>query len=181
MPLVASFQACAASCIFVPSLKAIYAHTTTHLHTDSGWTGRLVRRSSPGAGYVDALDPHLVRKFSHFLHEGRQHLGALFNLVAYYVLALPIGITLAFHPRTHLGLEGLWIGLSFSLFLLPPHVFTYPLRSDHLDSLLIRSSHCFIYRRTGRICRRMVWHGLGERNSERYRTQRGRSEEACIL
>lgn len=43
-------------------------------------------------------------------HLGRQHLGALFNLVAYYVLALPLGITLAFHPRTHLGLQGLWIG-----------------------------------------------------------------------
>lgn len=44
--------------------------------------------------------------------EGRQHLGALFNMVAYYVLALPMGITLAFHSRTHLGLQGLWIGLS---------------------------------------------------------------------
>lgn len=42
--------------------------------------------------------------------EGRQHLGAFFNIVAYYVLALPMGITLAFHPKTHLGLEGLWIG-----------------------------------------------------------------------
>jgi MATE family multidrug resistance protein len=41
---------------------------------------------------------------------GRQHLGAIFNLVAYYVLALPMGITLAFHPLTHLGLQGLWIG-----------------------------------------------------------------------
>ncbi|KAI0923316.1 hypothetical protein AcV5_007385 [Taiwanofungus camphoratus] len=42
--------------------------------------------------------------------QGRQHLGAVFNLIAYYVLALPMGITLAFHPRTHLGLQGLWIG-----------------------------------------------------------------------
>lgn len=42
---------------------------------------------------------------------GRQHLGALFNLVAYYVLALPLGITLAFHPKTHMGLQGLWIGM----------------------------------------------------------------------
>lgn len=41
---------------------------------------------------------------------GRQHLGALFNVVAYYVLALPFGITLAFHPRLHMGLEGLWTG-----------------------------------------------------------------------
>lgn len=46
------------------------------------------------------------------IEKGRQHLGALFNLVAYYVLALPLGITLAFHPATHLGLSGLWIGVS---------------------------------------------------------------------
>ncbi|KAJ7065323.1 MATE efflux family protein [Mycena amicta] len=42
--------------------------------------------------------------------QGRQHLGALFNCVAYYVLALPLGITLAFSQRTALGLQGLWIG-----------------------------------------------------------------------
>ncbi|KAL0954080.1 hypothetical protein HGRIS_005227 [Hohenbuehelia grisea] len=42
--------------------------------------------------------------------QGRQHLGAFFNIIAYYVLALPLGITLAFHPKTHLGLQGLWIG-----------------------------------------------------------------------
>lgn len=42
--------------------------------------------------------------------QGRQHLGAIFNIIAYYVLALPIGITLAFSTRIHLGLKGLWIG-----------------------------------------------------------------------
>lgn len=41
---------------------------------------------------------------------GRQHLGALFNIIAYYVLALPLGITMAFHPKLDLGLQGLWIG-----------------------------------------------------------------------
>jgi len=49
--------------------------------------------------------------------QGRQHLGAIFNLVAYYVLALPVGISLAFHPRTHLGLQGLWIGQVLGLFI----------------------------------------------------------------
>jgi MATE family multidrug resistance protein len=29
--------------------------------------------------------------------QGRQHLGAVFNLVAYYVLALPLGLALAFN------------------------------------------------------------------------------------
>ncbi|KAF8997839.1 MOP flippase [Cyathus striatus] len=49
--------------------------------------------------------------------QGRQHLGALFNLVAYYVLALPMGITLAFHPKTHMGLPGLWVGQVVALFI----------------------------------------------------------------
>lgn len=40
--------------------------------------------------------------------QGRQHLGASFNMVAYYVLALPLGITLAF--RAGYGLQGLWLG-----------------------------------------------------------------------
>ncbi|KAJ3799579.1 MOP flippase, partial [Lentinula aff. detonsa] len=40
--------------------------------------------------------------------QGRQHLGAIFNFVAYYVLALPLGIFLAF--RLDYGLKGLWIG-----------------------------------------------------------------------
>ncbi|KAI6001081.1 MATE efflux family protein [Pisolithus orientalis] len=44
--------------------------------------------------------------------QGRQHLGAIFNIIAYYVLALPVGITLAFSTRMHLGLKGLWIGKS---------------------------------------------------------------------
>ncbi|KAJ7493356.1 MOP flippase [Mycena galericulata] len=49
--------------------------------------------------------------------QGRQHLGALFNCIAYYILALPLGITLAFHPRSELGLRGLWIGQVVALFI----------------------------------------------------------------
>ncbi|KAL5532735.1 ERC1_1 [Sanghuangporus sanghuang] len=48
---------------------------------------------------------------------GRQHIGAFFNLAAYYVLALPMGIALAFSPRTHMGLQGLWIGQVVALFI----------------------------------------------------------------
>lgn len=39
---------------------------------------------------------------------GLQHIGAVVNIVAYYLIALPLGITLAF--RTTMGLMGLWLG-----------------------------------------------------------------------
>jgi MATE family multidrug resistance protein len=46
---------------------------------------------------------------------GRQHLGAFFNIVAYYLLALPLGLTLAF--KFDQGLQGLWIGQVIALFI----------------------------------------------------------------
>jgi hypothetical protein len=51
------------------------------------------------------------------LTPGRQHLGALFNLVAYYVLALPMGLALAFCWQQ--GLRGLWTGqtLAYSFYI----------------------------------------------------------------
>jgi MATE family multidrug resistance protein len=67
---------------------------------------------------------------------GRQHLGALFNLVAYYVLALPVGLTLAFHPRTHLGLQGLWVG-TYSLQIIECSLFTKFLRLGQVLGLFI--------------------------------------------
>jgi len=46
---------------------------------------------------------------------GRQELGAAINLAAYYVLALPLGIALAF--RGNQALSGLWIGQDVALCL----------------------------------------------------------------
>ncbi|KAK9456239.1 mate-domain-containing protein [Dipodascopsis uninucleata] len=45
---------------------------------------------------------------------GRQHVGAFVNSAAYYVLALPVGIFLAFHEQ---GLPGLWIGQCYALYI----------------------------------------------------------------
>ncbi|CAG8949803.1 hypothetical protein HYFRA_00004127, partial [Hymenoscyphus fraxineus] len=45
---------------------------------------------------------------------GRQHIGAVVNLVSYYVGALPLGIWLAFHGW---GLTGLWVGQCIALYL----------------------------------------------------------------
>lgn len=54
--------------------------------------------------------------------QGRQHLGALFNIIAYYVLALPMGISLAF--LTDLKLQGLWIGQVVALSLVGMGLYT---------------------------------------------------------
>lgn len=44
---------------------------------------------------------------------GRQHLGAIVNIVSYYFFALPLGISLAF--QCGWGLKGLWIGQCIAL------------------------------------------------------------------
>lgn len=45
---------------------------------------------------------------------GRQNIGALVNIVAYYCGALPLGIWLAFHGW---GLPGLWVGQCLALYI----------------------------------------------------------------
>ncbi|PVI05722.1 MATE efflux family protein [Periconia macrospinosa] len=45
---------------------------------------------------------------------GRQHIGAMVNIVSYYCGALPLGIWLAFHGW---GLAGLWVGQCIALYL----------------------------------------------------------------
>lgn len=45
---------------------------------------------------------------------GRQHIGAMVNIVSYYCGALPLGIYLAFHGW---GLGGLWVGQCIALYI----------------------------------------------------------------
>ena len=50
-----------------------------------------------------------------FRGSGRQALGAKLNFVAYYAIGVPIGCILGF--QFHLGVIGLWIGMSVGLFV----------------------------------------------------------------
>ena len=45
---------------------------------------------------------------------GRQHIGAIVNILSYYCGALPLGIHLAFHGW---GLQGLWVGQCIALYI----------------------------------------------------------------
>ena len=46
---------------------------------------------------------------------GRQFLGACINLVAFYVMGLPVGISLALAGK--MGTVGIWIGLGVASFV----------------------------------------------------------------
>jgi MATE family multidrug resistance protein len=59
---------------------------------------------------------------------GQQSIGALLNLLGYYILGIPIGIWLAFNWG--MGLEGLWIGLSLALIVVAGVGFWLALTAD---------------------------------------------------
>ncbi|KLO17753.1 MOP flippase [Schizopora paradoxa] len=86
-----------------------------YLFTDDDDTVRLVAKVMPLVASFQVADG-LAGSCGGVLR-GRQHLGALFNFVAYYIIALPLGIALAFLPQVHLGLQGLWIGQVVALFI----------------------------------------------------------------
>lgn len=48
--------------------------------------------------------------------QGRQKIGSSLNLGCYYIIALPLALTLAF--KKEFGLEGLWLGLGVGIFIL---------------------------------------------------------------
>lgn len=45
--------------------------------------------------------------------QGRQHIGSFLNIVAYYIIALPVALSMAF--KLHWGLYGLWIGIGIGV------------------------------------------------------------------
>jgi Na+-driven multidrug efflux pump len=47
--------------------------------------------------------------------KGQQTVGAVLNLVGYYIVGIPVGLLLAFHAG--MGIYGLWTGLTIALVL----------------------------------------------------------------
>ncbi|KAF7317752.1 MATE efflux family protein [Mycena kentingensis (nom. inval.)] len=101
-----------------------------YLFSDDADVVRLVARVMPLVASFQVADGLAGSCGGVLRGQGRQHLGALFNCVAYYVLALPLGITLAFSERTALGLEGLWIGQVLALFIVGLGEYYVVWRSD---------------------------------------------------
>ncbi|KAF7370931.1 MATE efflux family protein [Mycena sanguinolenta] len=101
-----------------------------YLFSDDGDVVKLVGRVMPLVASFQVADGLAGSCGGVLRGQGRQHLGALFNCVAYYMLALPLGISLAFHPQISLGLQGLWIGQVVALFLVGGGEYYVVWRSD---------------------------------------------------
>ncbi|KAG8887704.1 hypothetical protein FRB98_009149 [Tulasnella sp. 332] len=62
---------------------------------------------------------------------GRQFIGAILNVTGYYVIGIPVGLVITFYyPQWELGLLGLWMGLSLSLFYIAVLGTWYVLQTD---------------------------------------------------
>ena len=82
------------------------------LFTDDGSVRELVEEVIPWLAAFQIADSVNSACAGSVRGTGRQHLGALVNVVGYYVIALPTGLSLAFKGW---GLVGLWIGQCLAL------------------------------------------------------------------
>jgi len=74
--------------------------------------------------------------------QGRQHVGSILNLLAYYVLAVPLALVLGF--RFQFGLFGLWSGLGVGIFTLASSEYWF-LKNSNWDAILLASRHRNFY------------------------------------
>lgn len=115
---IAGHAAAALSVAFggtVMFLMLLKRETFGYLFTDDEDTVRLVAQVLPLVASFQIADGLAGSCGGTLRGQGRQHLGAAFNLVAYYIIALPLGITLAF--TFNKGLSGLWVGQVVGLFI----------------------------------------------------------------
>jgi MATE family multidrug resistance protein len=68
--------------------------------------------------------------------QGRQQVGSILNLLAYYVIAVPLALILGF--RFQFGLLGLWCGLGVGIFTLAGSEYWF-LRNSNWDTILFAS------------------------------------------
>ncbi|KAF8181929.1 mate-domain-containing protein [Mycena galopus ATCC 62051] len=85
-----------------------------YLFNDDPEVVTLVASIMPLVGMLQFFDATAVVMGGLLRATSRQAIGAFLNVSGYYIIGLPIGIFLAFYPKTMLGLYGPWIGLMIS-------------------------------------------------------------------
>ncbi|KAI8089358.1 mate-domain-containing protein [Halteromyces radiatus] len=113
---MASKVALAAACVVASinaSMLVFFRHQWGYLFTDDEDVVMAVSKVLPIVA-VFIFGDNMAGIADGILNgQGRQHVGAWFNLAAYYLSSLPLGFYLCF--SIGLGLAGIWIGLMISL------------------------------------------------------------------
>jgi MATE family multidrug resistance protein len=103
---------------FIGVVLFLVRHQWSYLWNDDQEVAQLVATIIPFLSFFQLSDAISAICNSVFLGTGKQKLGAVMNIAAYYVLGLPLGWYLAFHPMGMTGLMGMWVGLESALLVL---------------------------------------------------------------
>lgn len=105
------------------ALFLVFRSPLIGLYTEHATVAKLAIGILPVAAAFQVFDGIQVVGSGILRGMGRPRPALLFNLVGYYVLALPLGYWLCFHADH--GLSGIWYGLAFALFIISILMVTY--------------------------------------------------------
>jgi multidrug resistance protein, MATE family len=105
--------------IFNSALFLIFRTKWGYIFNDDPEVVKMVAQILPLVALFQVFDGVAAVTGGILRARGKQVLGALLNLSAYYILGLPLGAAMTFpswpFPSIAMGLHGLWIGLTISL------------------------------------------------------------------
>lgn len=105
--------------LFNVTLLSVFRNQIALLFTQDPEVIKLVAQTLPVCAIMQLFDGMAAVSHGLLRGIGRQEIGGYVNLIAYYVIALPISLGLGFGLGWNL--VGLWMGVSFGLLL-----FVYP-------------------------------------------------------
>lgn len=98
---------------FTSAMFMVFRHSWGRLFNNDEEVIQLTAKILPLVALFQVFDGNAAVTAGIFRAIGKQFLGALLNLSAYYVIGIPFGVWLTF--RWDMGLPGLWVGLTVSL------------------------------------------------------------------
>ncbi|KAJ9081255.1 ethionine resistance protein [Entomophthora muscae] len=115
------------------SVLIIFRDFWAYLFTSDADVAKLARTLLPICALFQVFDGLSGVSGGLLRGQGRQKLGAIVNVIAYYGISIPIGLCLAF--LADWGVHGLWWGLSFALFLSASTLTIAVLKTDWLREI----------------------------------------------
>ncbi|KAI0244229.1 ethionine resistance protein [Massospora cicadina] len=97
------------------TILIVFRDFWAYLFTSDDGVAKLARTLLPISGLFQVLDSLSGVSGGLLRGQGRQKLGAIVNVTAYYGISIPLGLYFAFVGEW--GVHGLWWGLSIALFL----------------------------------------------------------------